>query len=186
MISGGPSENGFMPDPGRETFLVLAEEIHAIPSEYYEHGVNAVTLEYERPMPHVKLANHAIAIADLPRRQAAGAYEAIYVCDGQVSEASQSNVFVVKDGRLATTWDNVLLGITQGLVIELSEQAGQSVEKRNISLQELFEADEVFITGSSKRIVPLIRIDGTVIGTGRPGKITQELMTALERFMRNY
>jgi branched-subunit amino acid aminotransferase/4-amino-4-deoxychorismate lyase len=186
VLSGGPSSDSFMPQSGQETFLVLAEPVHTYPEEMFVKGVKAITLEYERPLPQVKLANHAIAISDLPRRREAGAFEAIYVSGGEISEASQSNVFIVKDGKLSTTWENVLHGITQGLVLELAEAAGIAAEKRSVTLAELLAADEVFMTGSSKRIVPVVRIDETAIGGGAPGPVTRQLMEAFDAFARAY
>lgn len=186
VLSGGPSPDSFVPQPGQETFLVLAEPAHAYPESMFTEGVKAITLEYERPLPQVKLANHAIAISDLPRRREADAFEAIYVSAGEISEASQSNVFIVKDGVLATTWENVLHGITQGLVLELAEAAGIRAEKRGISLEELLSADEVFMTGSSKRIVPVVRIDEIAVGAGVPGPVTVRLMAAFDEYAKAY
>ena len=186
VLSGGPSESGFVPEEGRETLLVLAEAAHPYPVEIYEQGVKVMMLEYERPIPQVKLANHAIAIRDLPRRREAGAFETVYMNNGQVSEAAQSNLFIVKDGILITTWDNVLWGVTQMLTLELADGLGIAAEKRAISLQELLSADEVFVTGSSKRIVPVVRIDDTVIGTGRVGDVTKELMHLFDDFVKKY
>lgn len=186
VLSGGPSGNGFAPEEGKETFLILSEEAHACPIDIYEQGVKTITLEYERPIPQVKLANHVLAIRDLPRRREAGAFEAIYVNGGQVSEASQSNLFIVKDGRLVTTWDNVLWGITQGLTLELAEGLGISTEKRKITLEEILTSDEVFITGSSKRIVPVVQADETKIGAGAPGPVTRRLMAAFDDFAKRY
>lgn len=186
VLSGGPSMDSFVPQAGQETFLVLAEPAHAYPESVFADGVKAITLEYERPLPQVKLANHAIAISDLPRRREAGAFEAIYVSGGEISEASQSNVFIVKDGKLATTWENVLHGITQGLVLELARAAGIVAEKRSVTLAELLAADEVFMTGSSKRIVPVVRIDETVIREGVPGPVARQLMEAFDAFAEAY
>ncbi len=186
VLSGGPSGNGFAPEAGKETLLVLAEVVHPYLADIYEKGVKVITLEYERPIPQVKLANHAIAIRDLPRRNEAGAFEAVYMNNGQVSEAAQSNLFIVKHDRLITTWDNVLWGVTQALVLELADKLGIIAEKRGISLQELLSADEVFVTGSSKRIVPVVRIDDAVIGTGTPGQMTRRLMAAFDDFVKEY
>lgn len=187
VLSGGTSADSFVPQPGEETFLVLAEAAHTYPAKQYEEGVTAITLEYERSLPQVKLANHAIAISDLPRRKEAGAFEAIYVNNGQISEASQSNVFIVKNGSIVTTWENVLHGITQGLVLELAEKISLVAQKGAISLEELMNADEVFVTGSSKRIMPVVRIDERVIGTGGvPGPVTRQLMEALDDFVVHY
>lgn len=186
VFSGGPSENGFTPTPGNETFLVLVEALHRPKAETYMNGVKTITLHYERPIPQVKLGNHALAIRDLPRRQAEGAFETIYVNGGTVSEASQSNLFIVKDDTLITTWDNVLWGITQGLVLELAEGLGVRTEKRAMTTEELFSADEVFITGSSKRIVPVVQIDETIIGDGHPGETTKHLIQAFDEYVKEY
>lgn len=186
VLSGGPSENGFLPKEGVETFLVLTEVAHACPATTYASGVKTVTLSYERPIPQVKLANHVLAIRDVPRRQAAGAFETLYINGDTVSEASQSNLFIVKNKTLITTWDNVLWGITQGLVIELAEKNGLSILKQPISRQELFSADEVFLTGSSKHIVPVIQIDDAMIGAGTPGPITRRLMALFDEYVQRY
>jgi branched-subunit amino acid aminotransferase/4-amino-4-deoxychorismate lyase len=186
VLSGGPSESGFRPIPGQENFLMLVEPVHAPNPSVYQDGVRLVTLEYVRPLPRVKFANHAIAIQDLARRDEAGAYETLYVNGGMVSECSQSNLFWVKDGQVFTTWDNVLWGITQGLVIELAEAQGRETIKKTVTLDELLQADEVFITGSSKAIVPVVAIDERKIGAGMVGPITIELMAAYQQYRDQY
>ena len=178
VLSGGPSENGFSPEPGRETFYILTEERHRLPESVYREGVKLITLPYERYLPQVKFANHAISIWDLERRKCKGAFDTLYITDGNISEASQGNVFLVKDGVLVTPREEVLWGIVQGLVMELAEAAGIPTEWRSVSLEDLLAADEVLLTGSSKSIVPVVDIDGQSIGTGRPGAICAELRAA--------
>ena len=178
VLSGGPSENGFSPEPGRETFYILTEERHRLPESVYREGVKLITLPYERYLPQVKFANHAISIWDLERRKRKGAFDTLYITDGNISEASQGNVFLVKDGVLVTPREEVLWGIVQGLVMELAEAAGIPTEWRSVSLEDLLAADEVLLTGSSKSIVPVVDIDGQSIGTGRPGAICAELRAA--------
>jgi branched-subunit amino acid aminotransferase/4-amino-4-deoxychorismate lyase len=186
VLSGGPSENGFHLEPGRENFFMLVEPVHSPAPSVYRDGVSLMTLEYERSLPQVKFANHAIAIQDLGRRDAAGAYETLYVNGGMVSECSQSNLFWVRDGQLGTTWDNTLRGITQGLVLELAQAIGITTKKSAVSLENLLQADEVFITGSSKAIVPVVGIDGRKIGAGTVGSVTQALMTAYREYRAKY
>ena len=103
-----------------------------------------------------------------------------------MSEASQSNLFIVKDSILITTWDNVLWGITQGVVLELAAGLRIATEKRDIRVEELLAADEVFITGSSKALVPVVQVDETAIGDGAPGEMTRRLMAAFEKLVREY
>ncbi|MDD2766628.1 MAG: aminotransferase class IV [Candidatus Moranbacteria bacterium] len=186
VLSGGPSQDAFTPEKGRETFLVCIEETHIYLPNIYTDGVKIITLSFERILPQVKLANHVMAIRDLARREKNNAFEELYVTNGFISEATQSNIFMVKGNVLVTTWDNVLRGITQKLTLHIAEQCGIVVEKRNITLQELLSADEVFITSSSKHIVPVVRVDEMTIGDGRPGEMTQRLITAFEEFVERY
>lgn len=186
VLSGGPSQDSFTPQKGQETFLVCIEETHAYSPSIYTDGVKIITLPFERILPQVKLANHMMAIRDLARREESGAFEELYVMNGLVSEATQSNIFIVRGDVLVTTWDNVLWGITQKLTLHIAEQCGVAVEKRSIALQELLSADEVFITSSSKHIVPVVRVDETIISDGKPGQMTQRLITAFEDFVEHY
>lgn len=186
VLSGGLSFDTFTPVSGEESFFVFAEPAHVYADEVYTHGVKVITLEYERPLPQVKLANHVMAIQDLPRRREAKAFEVVYVNKGEVSEASQSNIFVMRNGTLVTTWDNVLWGITQGLVLELAEALGVITEKRAITIEELLSADEIFITGSSKRIIPVVQVDETIIGEGTPGPVTRRLMNVFDEFVKKH
>ena len=93
---------------------------------------------------------------------------------------------MVKNGTLITTWDNVLWGIMQALVLGLAEKAGIKTKKRKITSAELLQADEVFITGSSKLIVPVVQIDEKKIAQGIPGTMTRQLITALKDFREHY
>lgn len=183
VLSGGPSENGFAPESGRETFYILTEERHRLPESIYQEGVKLITLSYERYLPQVKFANHAVSIWDLERRKREGAFDTLYISGGVISEASQGNIFLVKDGTLITPRKEVLWGIVQGLVMELAEAAGIPAEWRSISFEELLAADEILLTGSSKGIVPVVDIDGQAIGTGRPGTICTRLSEAYVQYI---
>ncbi len=144
------------------------------PSTALLNGVTAITLEDIR----WKLCNIK-AIALLPnvllRQQALdqGAAEAIMLRDGEVTEGAAANVFIVKAGVVVTPpKSNLLLpGITRDLVVELCKANALSFEERAIPEAELREADEVWVTSSTKEIVPVTRLDGTPVGTGTPGPV---------------
>lgn len=185
VLSGGPSANGFAPEPGQETFYVLAEPRHRVAETMYAEGVKLITLPYERSLPQVKFANHAIAIWDLNRRQAEQAFDTLYVSRGMISEASQGNVLIFKNGELITPREEVLWGITQGLIMELAERIGMPTAWRSITLEETLAADEVFLTGSSKGILPVVRIDDAIIGTGKPGVGCARLRTVYTEYLES-
>lgn len=95
---------------------------------------------------------------------------------GWVTEGASANVFVVKDGRIATPpRDNILPGVTRRITLELANQAGYEVLERQVSAKELLVADEVFLTSTVGEIMPVVNIDGHSVGAGEPGPITGRL-----------
>src|SRR6185369_15704015 len=109
----------------------------------------------------------------------AGCEEAIMLnAEGFVSECTGDNIFIVKAGRLMTPplSAGALYGITRGVVIELAEAAGVPVSEPNLTRYDMFNADECFLTGTGAEIVPIVKIDGRIIGTGRPGVFTRKLV----------
>jgi branched-chain amino acid aminotransferase len=98
--------------------------------------------------------------------------------EGFVSECTADNIFIVKDNKLFTPplSAGALYGITRQVVIELAEESGFSVSEPNLTRYDLFNADECFLTGTGAEIVPIVKIDGRVIGTGKPGAVTKKLV----------
>lgn len=98
--------------------------------------------------------------------------------EGYVAECTGDNVFIVKDGELMTPplSAGALYGITRRVVIDLALEAGHRVAEPNLTRYDLFNADECFVTGTGAEIVPIVKIDGRVIGRGKPGKVTRKLV----------
>jgi branched-subunit amino acid aminotransferase/4-amino-4-deoxychorismate lyase len=114
------------------------------------------------------------------------ALEIIYTNEGCATEASTSNFFVVKKGGLITTKEGILHGITRKVVIELAKKMKLPVTERKIKKQELYSADEIFLSATNKDIVPIVKVDGKKIGDGQPGKITKQVMQAFADFAKKY
>lgn len=111
-----------------------------------------------------------------------GAFDAIFVSkDGIVREGTSSNFFMVKDNTVITPplTRNILPGITRKVVIDLAEESGLSIEEKFFSKEELFSADEAFLTGTLTEILGIKTIDAAQIGAGKSGKITRKLYQAL-------
>ncbi len=124
------------------------------------------------------LLNNALAMQEAYRH---GAEEALMLNQaGHVVECSQSNVFIVHDGRLATPplAAGLLPGITRQLVLELAQSLGIDASERDLTPSEAFAADEVFITGTTREITPVTAIDDARVGGGTPGPVTRRLMEA--------
>ena len=97
--------------------------------------------------------------------------------EGFVAECSADNIFMVQRGRLITPAPHlgILLGITRETVLELAHEAGYPVLETTFTRHELWNADEVFLTGSAAEIVPVVKVDERVVGNGKPGPVTQDL-----------
>lgn len=174
-----PRQHTF-PEYAKCTWVVIVREAKPNPQEFYENGVRAITVPDERwtrcNIKTVQLLANSIAKEKAKR---AGAYEAIFHRGDCVTEASSSNVFIVKDKKLYThpAVNLILHGITRGVVIEIANENNIECIEEVFSLKELFDADEIFVTGTTTEIMPIVKVDGKLIGDGVPGEITRLIMT---------
>lgn len=113
----------------------------------------------------------------------AGAFEAILLRDGVMTEATRSNVFAVVDGVLRThpTGPLILPGVTREVVLELAAEAGLAPSEEAVTAAELARADEVFVTGTTSDVMPVVTIDGRAVGNGAPGPVAKQLRGLLAR-----
>jgi branched-chain amino acid aminotransferase len=179
ILSGGNAIGGIDFDANTPTFFILAEKYNPIPRQVYDSGAKVITEDYVRFMPESKTTNYITAVKLQAKRKKEKAIEILFVKDGKVSECSTSNIFAFFGDTLVTPKDNVLFGITRKIVIELAKNHFK-VEERDILLKDMLKADEVFITGSYKDIMPIVKIDDKMIKGGVVGKNTKVLM---ERFL---
>lgn len=185
VLTGGTSESAFLPD-GKETFMILITPFLAIDAKYHREGAKLVTLEYARDYPHAKITNYTAAISRANWRHEQEALEILFVRDGQALEASTSNFAIFQGDTLVAPKEGILLGVTRGLTLELARELGFKVEERDVMLEEVLRADEVLLTATNKYIVPVVHIDDTKIGDGRPGERTKKLMQAMQEFVEKY
>ncbi|MDA0224859.1 MAG: D-amino acid aminotransferase [Proteobacteria bacterium] len=117
----------------------------------------------------------------------AGAVETLLFRDGCLTEASASNVFIVKAGRIVSPPKSnlILPGITYDVVVELAAQAGLPVEFRDIAEAEVYGADEVWVSSSSKEVLAIVTLDGKAIGDGRPGPLFKRIYQCYQDFKRD-
>ncbi|MBD8491189.1 aminotransferase class IV family protein [Echinicola sp. CAU 1574] len=170
VLSGGVSDNHFSPANG--SLYIFCEELLMPSSEKYNNGVNLVTVEYIRPIPEIKTTNYALPVFLSADWKEKNAEDVLYHHNGLISESSRSNIFMVKDGLISTPKSNILMGITRKNILALNDQ----IIVTDISLEKLVNADEVFMSSTTKRILPITRIDGKPIGKGQVGVYTKELM----------
>ena len=185
VLTGGLSADGLTPQ-GRETFYVTVEKLKPLPPSAYEKGVKVITHDYEREYPQSKVTNYVTAIKNIKRKIKEGAHEVIYVSNGKAKEGALSNYFMVKKGKVLTPKEKILIGITRNLIIKLAKKAGYKIIERDISIDELHNADEIFLTNTTKGILPVVKIDDKKISLGKPGETTKTLMKELADYISKW
>ncbi len=176
VVTGGVSSDNITPD-GDPALMVMVTPAHKLPEHWYSDGAQVVTVPIERFVPGAKSTNYIPAIMALKQARAAGAIEAIYRSpEGAVYEGTTTNLFIFRGDQLLTpTTDAILPGITRQTIIELASAAFDVVEC-DLTLDDVYGADEVFITASNKEVVPIVQVDDQRIGTGQPGLCTRQVM----------
>jgi len=170
----------------RSSVIIIADSIQLYPQELYRRGMDIVTVPTTRNLhnalnPAIKSLNYLNNILAKIEANNAGVEEAVMLNgEGFVAECTGDNLFIVKNGELSTPplSAGALYGITRQTVIELARNADLKVSEPNLTRYDLFCADECFLTGTGAEIVPVVKIDGRVIGAGKPGPITRKLVTA--------
>ncbi|MBI5588940.1 MAG: aminotransferase class IV [Deltaproteobacteria bacterium] len=185
IITGGSSPD-FMNPQGNPRLIIMVSPLPEMPEKWYSDGIHVITQMAERPLAGAKSINYVQASLALETARQKGAQEAVYmVPQGLVLEGTTSNVFAITAGRLITPGRGILPGITRQVILDLA-RSHFSVEIRDVFLSELLEADEVFICGTNKGIVPVVQVDDTVIGNGKPGPKTRLLIRSFPDFVLTY
>lgn len=180
IITGGPSKNGITPN-GKPRLVILVTQITPNSPAKYLRGVKTVTIPATRIMPMAKTTNYTTAVAAVQRAYQEGAEEALYTNHrGEILEGTRTNFFVFKNNTLITPKDGILLGITRKIVINLARKRFSILEKQ-IKKNDLKTVDEAFITSSSKEIMPVVQVDGLIIGAGKVGDRTKRLMADFKK-----
>ena len=179
VLTGGYTENGYT--PGDPNFFILIEKINFPDTSFYKDGIDLIFHEHQRELSHIKSINYLTPISIRKKIKKANAYDVLYHSNGKVLEVSRSNIFIVKDNIVITPRENVLQGITRATVIQLAAE-DFNIEERDISIEELYQADEIFMTGTTKRVLPVRKIDDHVFINGKPGRVTQTLKSLYQDF----
>lgn len=178
IVTGGASPD-FMTPQGQPRLLVLVSEMPRHPDSWYTDGVKITTMRSRRILPGAKSINYLSATIAMKKARAQGAVESLYVDrDGLVYECTTSNIFMFRGMTLVTPGRRILSGITRGFILDLARKLF-TVEVRDMTLEELLAAEEVFISGTNKGVVPVVRVDDVPIGDGRPGPHTRKLMAVV-------
>lgn len=167
------------------TAFVMSNPIKAMPAEYKQAGIKAITVDDIR-WSQCDIKAITLLPNSLLRTQAqdAGAQEAILIRDGEMTEGSASNSYAVIDGVLYTAPkdEKVLPGITRDLVLEIAEHAGIPVSETPVSLEQLQQADEIWISSSTREVLPVTTLDGQIVGNGEPGEMWKKVDALYQQY----
>jgi branched-chain amino acid aminotransferase len=169
------------------SIYIITQEWGAMYGDLYEKGLKAVTVAVRRNAPdalspNIKSLNYLNNILAKIEANEKGGDEAIFLDNnGHIAEGSGDNIFIVKNGKVYTphTISN-LKGVTRATAIELLHEHNCKVFEQNIAMFDLYTADEIFVTGTAAEAAPITNVDGRVIGDGKVGPVTKEMIKAFE------
>ena len=189
-LSRGPGEIGL--DPAlchAPSMIIVTQPFKDYPVELYENGVAVAVVATRRnhPLavsPVIKSTNFLNNILAKIESLKSGAYEGIMLnWEGHVAEGTISNIFIVKKGVLYTPdlETGILEGVTRDLVLHLARKNRVTARETRLKPKDLTEADECFLTNTTVEVLPVTRVDGAAIGSGKPGPVTTALREAYQR-----
>jgi branched-chain amino acid aminotransferase len=189
IVTRGVGDLGLNPNLcPKASVIIIADKISLYPAKLYDEGMEIVTASTVRNHPaavnpRIKSLNYLGSILAKIEGLKAGCNEALMLnLNGEVAECTADNIFLIKNGRIATPHVNagILDGITRRAVIDLAKNAGIEVAETTLTRHDVYVADECFLTGSAAEVIPVIKVDSRPIGDGLVGPITKQLMGAFK------
>lgn len=173
--------------------VIIAAGIQLYPKKLYDTGLSIITVgtmrnQAEAVNPRIKSLNYLNNVLAKIEAMNAGVLECIMLNpQGYVAEASGDNIFIVKGDTLVTppSWCGALEGVTRSVVMSLAPKHALQVKEEVLTRYDLYNADEMFLTGTAAEIISVVNVDRRVIGTGKPGPITRKLGRAFHDFARH-
>jgi D-alanine transaminase/branched-chain amino acid aminotransferase len=182
VLTGGPSPDGMHFDPATPTFFILTHELKPPPPELYQTGAKLLTKHHRREIPEAKTTNYLTMLRHRDEISAEDAMDLLYHDGEYIAEAASASFYVVRNGVIRAPHSDVLWGTVGALVLEQAAK-DHEVVLGAVTLEEAFGADEAFLTSTTRGVLPIVQLDGRVIGDGTVGPVTRELMAAWNRVL---
>lgn len=192
VVSRGEGDLGLDPRKcrGNASIVIIADKITLYPKELYEKGMEIITVPTirnnpEALNPELKSLNYLNNILAKIEANNCGYSEAIMLDhQGHVAECTGDNIFIVKKNVISTPCQGRLKGITRKVVLELAAKQKYPTEQRFINRHEVYNADECFLTGTAAELIPVVKVDGRMIGDGKPGTVTRKMLKLFQTVTR--
>lgn len=173
MLTGGYSADSY--HTATPNLLITCNPVKTSDEALFQKGITAITHEHQRELSHIKNTNYLMAVWLHPLLKEKGADDVLYYFNNNITEFPRANVFAVtKENKLITPAQNILHGVTRKFVLQQAATF-MDVEERNILIEELYDATEIFLTSTTRRVMPVLRLDGRTVGDGKPGALTVKL-----------
>lgn len=173
MLTGGYSADSY--NPAQPNLIITCNPAKTATKEDFEKGYSIITYQHQRELPTIKSISYLTAVWLQPLLKEKNVNDVLYYNQQSITEFPRCNVFIVtKDGKLVTPLNNMLKGITRKNVLALAA-SHIPVEERDITVDELMNAAEVFLTATTKKIIPVLKINDIIISNGKPGPVTTQL-----------
>ena len=188
VTRGVAPRDHIFPDNVTPTAFAMSSSLAPVPEKYKTQGAAAITLEDIR-WQNCNIKAITLLPNSLLKQQAheAGALEALLIRDGYLTEGAASNAYIVLDGTIYTAPkdEKVLPGITREVVIEIAQKNNMPLLEQAVTEQQLKQADEIWISSSTKEVVPITRLDNNKVGEGVPGKVWQKMDALYQQYKQN-
>lgn len=193
VVTRGTGDLGLDPAKCKKpTWFIITDKIVLYPEALYRNGMDIITVPTVRNLPEainpaIKSLNYLNNIMAKIEAKNSNYQEALMLNhQGYVAECTGDNIFILKKGILQTPAAHVgvLRGITRQAIMDLALRNDIPCQERILTRHDLFNADEAFLTGTAAEVIPVVRIDGRQVGSGKPGKITRKLMSAFRDLTR--
>ncbi len=172
LLTGGYSADGY--HTATPNLVINCNPVQTCTQEQFEKGVSIITYEHRRELPHIKSINYLMAVWLHPLLKEKQADDVLYHHNNIITEFPRANVFAVLNNTLVTPAHNILKGITRSFVLEQAA-AFIHVEERDLTVHELLNASEVFLTSTTRRVIPVLKVNGHIVGNAAPGPVASRL-----------
>lgn len=175
VLTGGVSRDGMSFDPATPTFFILTHDFHEPPAPVYESGVKLMLKEHRREVPEAKTTNYLTMLRHKSAATEEGAFDLLYHDGGRISEAATASFYIVRGQTIFAPAEDVLWGTIGSFVLDLAKDRYEVVFG-DFSLDDALDADEAFLTSTTRGVVPIVELDDQPVGSGVVGPVTTELM----------
>lgn len=177
ILTGGSSIDDFTLSADKSTLILINKPFEVKWPEAWKNGASLITAKYQREVPEAKTINYIRSVRLSQKLVESGTAEVLYSDRNWVRECSRSNVFYVKDNCVYTPKSKILAGITRKRILQLK---GYHIQETDFKMDELLAADEVFITSTTKGVLPIVKIDSKIIADGKIGVVTNAIKKEIE------